>query len=227
MAQSWHDLLFAHWPIEAAILRPHIPTQLSIDIFEGKAWLGIVPFRMSGVRLRGTPVLPWLSAFPELNVRTYVTAQGKPGVWFFSLDAANAVAVLAARWAFHLPYFYSRMSCLENNGLIQYQSRRTQPATPEAVLQARYRAIGEFFEPKSRTLEHFLTERYCLYSAASGGRVYRGEIHHRPWTLQLAEAQFLCNSMAHAAGLPAPSNSPILHFAKRQDTVAWAPQRIA
>src|SRR5437763_13687118 len=105
LAQSWHDLLFAHWPVDAQALRPDIPASRAIVTFDGQAWIGIVPFRMSGVRLRWTPSLPWLSAFPELNVRTYVTAQEKPGVWFFSLDAANLLAVTAARWSFHLPYF--------------------------------------------------------------------------------------------------------------------------
>jgi uncharacterized protein len=104
MAQSWHDLLSAHWPVTAAALRPHIPARLAIDTFDGQAWLGVVPFRMSGVRLRGTPAVPWLSAFPELNVRTYVLADAKPGVWFFSLDAGNAIAAAIAREWFHLPY---------------------------------------------------------------------------------------------------------------------------
>src|ERR1700719_3421285 len=122
MAQSWHDLLFAHWQVDAGELRPHIPPQLAIDTFEGNAWLGVVPFRMSGVRLRWTPALPWLSAFPELNVRTYVTMQDKPGVWFFSLDAANAVAVAAARLSFHLPYFRARITCSACGGWIQYSS---------------------------------------------------------------------------------------------------------
>src|SRR5579859_5771812 len=111
MAQNWHDLLFAHWPLPAAILRPHVPARLEIETFGGQAWLGVVPFRMSGVRLRGTPAVPWLSAFPELNVRTYVVADGKPGVWFFSLDAANPMAVAIARAWFHLPYFRACMSC--------------------------------------------------------------------------------------------------------------------
>src|ERR1700731_3419183 len=124
MAQSWHDLLFAHWPIDAALVRPHIPTPLAIDTFDGQAWIAVVPFRMSGVRLRSIPALPWLSAFPELNVRTYVVAQGKPGVWFFSLDAGNPIAVAAARLSFHLPYFTAQMKCEEKNGWINYRSGR-------------------------------------------------------------------------------------------------------
>jgi uncharacterized protein len=225
MAQSWHDLLFAHWEIDAAELRPYIPANLRIDTYEGKAWLGIVPFRMSGVRLRWTPALPGLSAFPELNVRTYVTLEGKPGVWFFSLDAANAVAVAAARLSFHLPYFRARMNCDEIDKWIQYKSERDHAGAPGASFEARYRPAGECFQSQPGTLAHFLTERYCLYAAA-GDRIYRGEIHHPAWQLQPAEAQVTRNSMAEAAGLTLPNQMPLLHFARRQDMVAWAPHRV-
>jgi uncharacterized protein len=227
MAQSWHDLLFAHWAVDAAMLRPHIPEKLEIDTFDGQAWLGVVPFSMTGVRLRWTPPLPWLSAFPELNVRTYVTAQNKPGVWFFSLDAANALAVAAARLSFHLPYFRARMKSTEFRGWIEYRSHRFHAGAPEAQFEGRYRGVGEFFQAQPGTLAHFLTERYCLYSAASKGRVFRGEIHHPPWLLQGAEAHFRRNSMAEAASLIVPAERRLLHFARRQDMVAWAPQRIA
>jgi uncharacterized protein len=226
MAQSWHNLLFAHWEVDAAELRPHIPAKLGIDTFEGKAWVGVVPFRMSGVRLRWTPALPWLSAFPELNVRTYVTLQGKPGVWFFSLDAANAVAVAAARLSFHLPYFRGRMACNEVDGWVQYKSERAHSGAPGASFEARYRPTSESFEARPGTLEHFLTERYCLYAAA-GERIYRGEIHHPAWQLQPAEARITRNSMAEAAGVALPAATPLLHFARRQDMVAWAPDRVA
>ena len=124
MAQTWHDLLFAHWPVDARLLRPLLPPQLHIDAFEGHAWLAVVPFRMTGVRLRGAPAVPGLSSFPELNVRTYVTCGAKPGVWFFSLDAGNSLAVAIARAWFHLPYFRARMSCRERNGGIEYASHR-------------------------------------------------------------------------------------------------------
>jgi uncharacterized protein YqjF (DUF2071 family) len=227
MAQSWHDLLFAHWAVDAAMLRPHIPAELEIDTFEGRAWLGIVPFSMTGVRLRWSPPLPGLSAFPELNVRTYVTAQHKPGVWFFSLDAAHALVVAAARLTFHLPYFRARMKCREAGDWIDYQSHRAHPGAPRAEFAGRYRGAGEFFEPARGTLVHFLTERYCLYSAASRKRIYRGEIHHPPWRLQAAEALLTRNLMAEAASLRLPAELPLLHFAKRQDMVAWAPRRIA
>ena len=224
MAQSWHDLLFAHWPVDAAIVRPHIPASLKIDTWDGAAWVGIVPFRMSGVRLRGMPALPWLSAFPELNVRTYVTAGEKPGVWFFSLDAGNPLAVVIARAWFHLPYFRASMVCASQDGWIRYYSRRTHTRAPSAVLECRYQPAASPFEPMPHTIEHFLTERYCLYAAAGAGRIYRGEIHHPPWQLQAAVAEFDSNTMAEAAGITLAAQSPLLHFAKRQDMVAWPPR---
>jgi len=224
MAQAWHDLLFAHWPAPAVLLRPHIPERLQIDTFEGQAWLAVVPFRMSGVRLRGTPALPWLSKFPELNVRTYVTADGKPGVWFFSLDAANSAAVAIARAWFHLPYFRARMQCGPQETWILYKSERTHPNAPTAELRGQYRPIGSSYFAKRGTLEHFLTERYCLYSVDPQRRAFRGEIHHAPWPLQSAEAEFSSNTMAEAAGFSLPAQKPLLHFARRQDVVVWQPR---
>jgi uncharacterized protein YqjF (DUF2071 family) len=228
MAQSWRDLLFAHWRINATLLRalslPQIPAALEIDTFEGQAWIAVVPFRMSGVRLRKTPALPRLSAFPELNVRTYVVADGKPGVWFFSLDARNPIAVAIARAWFHLPYFRARMKCEDRDGWIHYDSERTHRDASPAVLRAKYRPVGEVCEPLPNTLEHFLTERYCLYATAPGGRILRGEIHHAPWPLQIAEATFQQASMTEAAGITLPSASPLLHFSRRQDVVVWSPK---
>src|SRR5258707_3858953 len=124
MAQRWHDLLFAHWPIAPEAVRTLVPSQLTLDRFDGQCWVGVVPFRMSGVRARGLPAIPGLSRFPELNVRTYVTHGGKAGVYFFSLDAANLPAVWSARTFYHLPYFQAEMSCNESDGNIQYRSRR-------------------------------------------------------------------------------------------------------
>lgn len=227
MAQSWHDLLFAHWPIEPALLCPLIPAGLRLDTFDNRAWVGVVPFRMSGVRLRGTPALPWLSAFPELNVRTYVVAEDKPGVWFFSLDAANALAVAIARAWFHLPYFRASMQCTESGGWIGYRSDRTHPGAANADFRVRYRPMGPAFQPRRDTLEHWLIERYCLYAKDASGRFLRGEIHHPPWFLQCAEAEISANTAALASGIPLPVSPPLLHFSRRQDMLAWSPRRIA
>ena len=227
MAQSWHDLLFAHWPVDVAALRAKIPAQLEIDTFRGQAWMAVVPFRMSGVRLRWTPGLPWLSSFPELNVRTYVVAEGKPGVWFFSLDAGNSLAVTIARRWFHLPYFRARMICDERDGLIHYKSIRTDRGGLEALLEGKYQPVGGTIRMESGSLEHFLTERYCLYTADGAGRILRGEIHHPLWKLQMAKAEFTRNTMSNAAGISLPAQEPLLHFARRQDVVVWAPSRLA
>jgi uncharacterized protein len=226
MAQSWHDLLFAHWPVDIRKLRAVIPESLEIDQFEGQAWLAVVPFRMTGVRLRGTPAVPWLSAFPELNVRTYVKSGGKSGVWFFSLDAGNSLAVAIARAWFHLPYFRARMRCVERQGWIEYGSHRAHSGAAAAALQMRYRSVGPSFFPQPGTLAHFLTERYCLYTTDGQGRLIRGEIHHLPWRLQLAEAEFERNTMAESLDL-ALTAQPLLHFARRQDVLVWPPRRLS
>jgi uncharacterized protein YqjF (DUF2071 family) len=226
MAQSWHDLLLAHWPVPVASLREKIPSSLELDTFEGTAWIAVVPFRMSGVRLRGTPAVPGLSSFPELNVRTYVTHGNKPGVWFFSLDAANAVAVGIARRWFHLPYFRAKIRFEERANLIAYESIRTHRGAAEARLRCSYCPAAPVQSAVRGTLEYFLTERYCLYTNDRAGRLIRGEIHHGPWPLQIAEAEFAENTMTEAAGISLPSIAPLLHFSKRQDVVVWAPERI-
>jgi uncharacterized protein len=229
MKQIWHDLLFAHWPIPVAAMRAAVPKQLELDLFEGQAWLGIVPFRMSGVRPRWLPPMPWLSAFPELNVRTYVTHEGKPGVYFFSLDARNPLAVAIARTWFHLPYFRARMSCepeASDPEGIRYSSVRTHAGAPSAELVGSYRPSDKVFHARSGTLEHWLTERYCLYAALPDGRTWRADIHHPPWPLQPAVADFERNTMARAHGFELPEVPPLLHFARRQDVVVWNPGRI-
>jgi uncharacterized protein len=225
MRQSWHDLLFAHWPVDAAVLRDVVPPDFEIDTFEGRAWLGVVPFVMRDVAPRGVPALPWVSAFPELNVRTYVTAGGKPGVFFFSLDAGNRFAVYAARLWLNLPYFSASMSVgRERGGIVSYRSRRKGDRAAELV--ASYQPDGAVFTPRPGTLEYFLTERYCLYARDHRQRPYRLEIHHLPWQLQSARADLQHNSMAAAAGVTLPSVAPLLHFVSRQDMVGWAPQRL-
>jgi uncharacterized protein len=225
MKQGWHDLLFAHWAVPVDLLGPLIPRALEIDTFGGQAWVGVVPFRMSGVRMRGAPAIPGLSRFPELNVRTYVVRDGKPGVWFFSLDAANAVAVWGARTFFHLPYFLATIRCTEDAGWIRYQSERKDRRGSAASLRARYRAGGEIFHAQPGSIEHFLAERYCLYTADEKGRVIRCEIHHPPWALQLAEAELQENTMAAAAGITIADVKPeLLHFSRHQEVLVWAPQ---
>jgi uncharacterized protein YqjF (DUF2071 family) len=226
MRQTWQRLLFAHWPVPAAALAARLPTGLTLDTFAGQAWLGVVPFFMRGVRPRGTPAVPWLSHFPELNVRTYVTAAGKPGVWFFSLDAGNPVAVQLARSFFHLPYFNAQFTTAQHGQQVDYASRRAHRGAPAAALDITYGPSGSIFHAAPGTLEYWLTERYCLYSADKQGLVYRGDIRHAPWPLQLATATIRVNTMAAAHGLALPTTLPLLHYAHRQEIVAWAIQRI-
>ena len=189
-------------------------------VFDNQAWLGIIPFHMTNVAPRGVPALPWVSAFPEMNVRTYVTHHGRSGVFFFSLDAANPLAVTLARTMFHLPYFNAEMHVEPEGAWVSYRSRRTD-AGAVAALQARYRPTGPVQAPQPGTLEYFLTERYCLYTLDDSFHVQRLDIHHLPWPLQSAEAMFQTNTMADAAGIRLPSMAPVLHFSKRQDMVAW------
>ena len=217
MKQTWHDLLFAHWPVLPSLMRPLVPRQLALDTFDDQCWVGVVPFHMSGIRGRRLPAVPGLSRFPELNVRTYVTHRGKPGVYFFSLDAANLPAVWAARIFYHLPYFHAAMTAQERDGSIHYSSRRF---TGSAEFRARYRPIAPVQSRGQRSLEHWLTERYCLYTVHRD-RVYRGEIHHQPWPLQNAEAELETNTVAAAAGIPLLQTSPLLHFARRLEVLIW------
>ncbi|HEX2741560.1 MAG TPA: DUF2071 domain-containing protein [Rubrobacter sp.] len=226
MGMSWRNLLFMHWPVEEDALRPLVPPALSLDTFEGSAWLGVVPFRMTGVRPRFLPAVPRLSDFPEINLRTYVTAEGRSGVWFFSLDAHNPLAVRVARATFHLPYFDAEMSCHASGDEVDYRSVRTHRDAPRAEFAARYRPVGDPFESGRGTIENFLTERYCLYSADRKGNVRRGEVHHQLWPLQPAEAEVHTLAMTQQIGVELPDTSPLLHFARRLDVLAWLPRRI-
>jgi uncharacterized protein YqjF (DUF2071 family) len=219
MGQSWEDLLFAHWRVDAAAVRRLVPPGLEVDEHDGSAWLGITPFVLSGFRLRGTLPLPVVSTFPEINVRTYVTAGDKPGIWFFSLDTSSLVAAEAARRVYRLPYFHARMGVEPRAGGIEYSSARRDSARP-FVFSATYgpAAGADAVEPEPGTLEHFLTERYCLY-ASDGDGLYRAEIHHPRWRIRPAEAAIGLNTMP-PDGLEL-EGEPLCHLAERQDVVVW------
>jgi hypothetical protein len=219
MGQTWEGLLFAHWPVRVASVRALVPRGLEVDMFDGSAWLAITPFRIDALRLRGLPPAPVVSRFLELNVRTYVTRDGKPGIWFFSLDAASRLAVEAARRAYRLPYYQARMRAERHGDWIHYQSTRIgSPARPY-VFSGRYRPRETPAAATPGSLEHFLAERYCLY-AAHDGRIHRAEIHHPPWPVQPAEGELELNTMA-PDGLMLPNEPPVLHFAAAQDVVIW------
>jgi uncharacterized protein YqjF (DUF2071 family) len=223
MTQSWHDLLFAHWPVPPDALRARVPPGVEVDLFDGEAWLGIVPFRMTNVAPRLAPTVPFVSAFNELNVRTYVTRDGKPGIYFFSLDADSQLAVSIARSMFRLPYYLARMQVNLAGASVEYRSRRTSSDVP-AELDVVYEATGPVSEAEPGTLEYFLTERYCLYTFDRDGAVYRLEILHPPWPLQPAAADIRRNTMPQ--GIPVAGGAPLLHFSRRQDMVAWPLARV-
>jgi uncharacterized protein YqjF (DUF2071 family) len=216
MGQTWDDLLFAHWRVPLERLRAHVPSGLEIELHDGSAWLGIVPFRVTGLRLRGTLPLPLLSSFLELNVRTYVrAADGRPGVWFFSLDASSRAAVEVAKRAYRLPYFQARISAERRGEWIDYECARADERG--RVFSGRYRPEGEVFHAEPGSLEWFLAERYCLYTTDASGGLMRAEIHHDRWPLQHAEAkiELATISALELAGVP------LCHFSRRQDVVIW------
>jgi uncharacterized protein YqjF (DUF2071 family) len=226
MAQTWRELLFAHWPVPPEALRGAVPCELPIDTWDGQAWIAIVPFRLSVIRPRGTPPVPALSTFLELNVRTYVTLGGKPGVYFFSLDAGSPLAVVGAR-SLAINYFYAWMGMEDGGEEVRFRSRRVWPPPTGAAFHARYRPLGPAASPASGTLVHWLAERYCLYAVDGRGQVSRLEILHPPWRLSEAEAAFAVNTMAAPLGVRLPGTPPLLHYAERQDMVAWLPVPVA
>lgn len=221
MRQRWHDVLFMHWPVAPALVRPHVPDGLELQTFDGEAWIGVVPFRMSGIRLRWLPPIPFTSAFPELNVRTYVTDGEKPGVWFFSLDAHNVAAVAVARAWFRLPYFRAVMRCDTSEKGTAYASTRVHKGAPPAEFAGAYRPAGDATTAKPGTLDHWLTERYCLFAPGRKG-LLRGDIEHEPWPLQPAEAEIIMNTMSP---IELPDTAPLLHYARFMDVRLWAPAR--
>jgi hypothetical protein len=247
MRMDWHDLLFMHWPVPADRLRPHVPDALDLETYDGSAWVGVVPFRMTSVRPRLVPPVPGMSAFPELNVRTYVKPAGargpggkgkpapdQPGVWFFSLDATNPIAVRVARWSYYLPYFDARIACNPdrpdgggNAPTVHYSSRRTHKGAPPAELDMDYRPAGDVSNATPGSLEYFLAERYCLYSTHPRTQhLYRCDIAHNPWSLRPAAATVRRNTMTGQLDLTLPDEEPLLHYGGFQKVVAWWPERV-
>jgi uncharacterized protein len=224
MEQHWYELLFAHWPVAPDALRPLVPPALPLDTYDGRCWVSVTPFRVSSLRPRGLPPPPLGSSFPELNVRTYVTLEDKPGVFFFSLDAGSVAAVFGARMMYALPYFYARMWVKPEADGVAYECRRSHMGVV-AEFEGRYRPVSTPRPAQPGTLEHFLVERYCLYTAR-GPRVYRAQIHHLPWPLQDAEAEIGRNTMAAAARITLPEKPTLLQFARHLQVLVWWPERL-
>jgi len=225
MRHTWEDLLFLHWPVAHDAIRRLIPHQVDIDTFGGQAWIALVPFRISCLRLRGLPRIP-PSSFVELNVRTYVTRDGKPGVWFLSLDASSRLAVCLARAWYRLPYFPARMSMTVGGDAIRFTAQRRTLDRPPPQFVCTYRANGALPIAEDSKLVRWLTGRYCLYTTDRRGRLYRAEIHHVPWPLQSAEVALETNNMLVPLGLPEVEGQPLAHFSKRLDALVWSPERL-
>jgi len=219
---EWYDLAFLHWPIPPRSLEKLLPEAVELDLWEDQAWLGIVPFGMRGIRARRCPAFPGLSRSLELNVRTYVRHRGRPGVWFFSLDAAHSVLVHGARAAFSLPYYRARMRLEQANGWHAFNSRRIHRGAAPAHFAARYRAAGSAFVPAAGSLEHWLTERYCFYTVDRRKRLRRCDVAHPPWQLRLGEYELLENDLVRSLDLPLLPEPALCHVAAPQFVQASA-----
>jgi uncharacterized protein YqjF (DUF2071 family) len=219
MVQSWGKLLFMHWKVQVESLRPLIPEQLSVDTFDGSAWVAVTPFTVWNARPVYTPPLPWVSHFHEINVRTYVHYDGVPGVWFFSLDANSAVAVTGARTLFGLPYHTANITLEDNDGTIHYSSRRSDGAS-RAEFDATWTIGPDRAKAEPGTLEFFLVERYCLYTVTDD-KFYRCRIHHEPWPLQQVSLASHRSTMLEANGLPTPEGAPLLHHGGPVHVEVW------
>ncbi|GAB4458657.1 MAG: DUF2071 domain-containing protein [Armatimonadaceae bacterium] len=231
MRQTWQKLLFLHWSVEPAVLQRLLPSGLTVDTFEGNAYIGLVPFTMRNVRPVWSPPVRGLSHFHETNVRTYVHRDGaEPGVWFFSLDAANPVAVQIARTVWKLPYYFARMSLTEQENQITYASERIGPAPVRGPLggpvgcHVRCQPVGTPCPAKPDTLECFLAERYILYSH-DGSHLYFGRVHHTPYPLQTAVVTEWEENLTAAAGIQHTSDAPLAHYASGVDVEVFPLQR--
>jgi uncharacterized protein YqjF (DUF2071 family) len=226
MTQRWNDLLFAHWPVAASAIAALLPEGLQVDTFQGSGWLGMVPFWLDRIKLRGVPSIFGVRSFPDLNLRTYVVDEhtGTPGVYFFSLDASNLLAVAVARTLFHLPYHWADMRLEQRSEReFSFYSRRRFSKQP-VIFKARYRGLGptrKLAESGSGTLEYFLMERYCLFAKNRDGQPIRANLHNVPWPLEEAEAEIEHNDLANAIGIQLPDLEPVLHYSRRLAVYIW------
>jgi uncharacterized protein YqjF (DUF2071 family) len=223
---TWSDVLFAHWPVPAEVVRPLVPEKLEVETRDGSAWVGISSFCMRGARLRGTPALPFFSTFPEVNIRTYVRLDDRPGVFFLSLNASSLLFTSAARLVYHMPYVRAEVSSKRDGESIHLRSRRGGEGEP-AEWECSYRPLPGVFEAQPGSLESFLVERWSLYTVDGRGRIDRVEFHRPPWPLQRAEAEIRKNALAEAHGIRLPPQAPHVLFSWGVDVLIWPPLRVA
>ena len=226
MTMDWLELSFLHWSLDPELLRKHLPAGLELDTWEGRAWLGVVPFRMENVNPTHYRLPRMMSAFPELNLRTYVVANGKPGVWFFSLEATNPLAVRTARAKFHLPYYDARIRHSMDKGVVSFRCRRVHRGAPALEFDADFNGAGETFTAQPGSLEYWLCERYCLYSADNNGRISRGDVHHRPWPLQQGSVAIEENTVFEQLGLDLPEQPEDVLYSAGVQCLGWRPEEL-
>ena len=223
MRMRWDDLAFLHYRLEASRIRPLLPAGVELECHDGSAWIGVVPFKMENVAARGLPVIPGTGRFLELNLRTYVRVNDRPGVWFFSLDASNRLAVRGARGGFCLPYFDAVMS-VTGTSRFEYRSRRLHHGAIPGVFEGSYEGGGKSFVAESGSFEAWLTERYCLFAQDRSGRITCGHVHHRPWSLRRCEVEMRRNTLGNLIGLSLGCQPDHSLFSKTLDVVAWWPE---
>lgn len=224
MHQAWCDFLFLHREVDPAVLRALVPEPLELHLFDGRCFVGVIPFHMTDVKPRGAPHLPGVSAFPELNVRTYVTVDGRPGVYFLSLEAHHRLAVETARLTYDLPYFMADMHWERREGTLHYRSQRTDRRGPEARWKGRYTPVGPYRFTEPGSLEHWLSERYCLFTVQNG-RVRVTDVHHLPWPIRDVEVVVEDDTMAASHGLEWKGELHAM-YSPGVDVVVWAPRTL-
>jgi hypothetical protein len=237
LSQSWDDLLFAHFAMDPRTVRRLVPDSLTLDLYDGAAWLTISPCRTSHLRPSGVPPLPGFSFFSQLTLRTYVTMQGKPGLFYLSVDVANLSAVWFARMFFRMQYWHAAIQIsgatmqARNPGddrRIHFRSSRLHgPAAVDgpAKFDVIYSPEGDPRRVERDSLDEFLTERYCAYSW-SRRKYYRTELHHQPWLLQRTGVEIRANSIADPFGLTLPPRPDVCHFSRSLKMLVWAPEAI-
>lgn len=219
--QSWHHVLFAHWRVEYEQIQSVLPPSLTLDLFVGSPWVSIVAFETRGFRPRGLPAVPGLSNFPEINLRTYVLHDNKPGIYAFSLDTNNLPTVYGARWLFHLNYYRAKMSLRVKNERVWFDHMRKAPAEQTAEFHAQYWPTSEARPTEPGTLAAWLCERYCIYSVDKQQRVYETEINHPAWCLQPAELQLEANTLGQPWGLNLEKMPALVHYSQYQPVIFW------
>ncbi len=219
IAMGWRHLLFASWPVDPDDLETHLPDALSVDEYDGRAWLSVVPYLNVDVRPRGLTAAVGFD-LPELNLRTYVRCDGEPGIYFFSLDAEGLFGVAGARLFHDLPYYYARIQFRERAGCVGFASERRHPGARSVRFDATYEPVGEPFTPSSGSLAEFLTERYRYYTEGRDGSIRYADVHHDPWPLQEATVTFAENTLFRANGFETPEGSPVCYYSRGVDVTS-------